>query len=112
MDTEAVILRKKEVGNAIFELAERDVKENGTVFKEFVLTIANGNGSPKVISEKCPTVGKKAAVEPLRQDYIKLFDKKVAQAVEEQREKEKALIQQPSGPVDPIKASKRSMGKK
>jgi hypothetical protein len=112
MDTETVILRKKEVGNTQFELIERDLRENGTLYKEFSLIISNGNGNPKVISEKSPTTGKKAAVESLRQDYIRLFDKKVAQAIEEQREKERASIQQPSGPIDPIKASKRSVGKR
>jgi hypothetical protein len=112
MELETVTLRKKEVGNALFELTERDIRDNGTLFKEFSLVISNGNGGPKVISEKCPTVGKKANVEALRQQYIKLFDKKVAQATEELREKEKAMIQQPSGPIDPIKASKRSVGKK
>jgi len=112
MELETVILRKKEVGNTKFELTEREVRDNGSVFKEFSLIISNGSANPKIISEKCPTVGKKANVETLRQEYIKLFDKKVAQAVSEEREQEKAKIQQPSGPVDPIKASKRSMGKR
>lgn len=112
MDPETVILRKKEVGNTQFELVERDVRENGSLLREFSLIISNGSGSPKVISEKCPTVGKKANVEALRQQYIKLFDKKLAQAIAELKEQEKANLQQPSGPVDPIKASKRSVGKK